>query len=133
VGTAGADTAALATLGSVLVAYHEWTRLLGPGLVCGTNTVLMAYLMYRSRLVPRFIPVLGLVGGPLVFAYHTAQMFGASEQTLSWATIAVLPILAWEVTLAIRLIANGFDAGAGAARSAKTETHELQSAASSAA
>ena len=105
-GTAGADTAA------VLVEFHNWTRLLGPGLVCGVNTVLMAYLMYRSRLVPRFIPVLGLIGGPLVFAYHTAQMFGASEQILSWAAIAVVPIFAWEVTLAFRLIAKGFNPSA---------------------
>jgi hypothetical protein len=105
-GTAGADTAA------VLVEFHNWTRLLGPGLVCGVNTVLMAYLMYRSRLVPRFIPVLGLIGGPLVFAYHTAQMFGASEQILSWAAIGVIPIFAWEVTLAFRLIAKGFNPSA---------------------
>ena len=105
-GTAGADTAA------VLVEFHNWTRLLGPGLVCGANTMLMAYLMYRSRLVPRFIPVLGLIGGPLVFAYHTAQMFGASEQILSWAAIGVIPIFAWEVTLAFRLIAKGFNPSA---------------------
>ena len=105
-GTAGADTTA------VLVEFHNWTRLLGPGLVCGVNTVLMAYLMYRSRLVPRFIPVLGLIGGPLVFAYHTAQMFGASEQILSWAAIGVIPIFAWEVTLAFRLIAKGFNPSA---------------------
>lgn len=111
-GTAGADTAAVLTLGNILVEFHNWTRLLGPGLVCGVNTVLMAYLMYRSRLVPRFIPVLGLVGGPLVFAYNTAQMFGASEQILSWAAIGVVPIFAWEVTLAFRLIAKGFNPSA---------------------
>ena len=105
-GTAGGDTTA------VLVEFHNWTRLLGPGLVCGVNTVLMAYLMYRSRLVPRFIPVLGLVGGPLVFAYNTAQMFGASEQILTWAAIGVVPIFAWEVTLAFRLIAKGFNPSA---------------------
>src|SRR5438876_645440 len=66
-GTAGTDTATLVTLGNALVAFNRWTTLVGPGLVCGVNTVLMAFLMYRSRLVPRFIPVLGLVGGPLVF------------------------------------------------------------------
>lgn len=67
-GTAGAETTAALTLGNALVEFHNWTRLLGPGLVCGVNTMLLAYLMYRSRLVPRFIPVLGLVGAPLVFA-----------------------------------------------------------------
>ena len=79
-GTAGADTATLVALGNALVAFHNWTFLLGPSYVCGTNTVLMAYLMYRSGLVPRFVPVLGLVGGPLVFASGAAQMFGIYEQ-----------------------------------------------------
>ena len=80
-GIAGADTGTLVTLGNALVALHNWTLVLGPGFVCSTNTVLMAYLMYKSGLVPRFIRVLGLVGGPLVFAYHAAQMFGLSEQS----------------------------------------------------
>ncbi len=60
-GTAGTDPATLVTLGNAFVEFHNWTEVLGQGLVVGVNTVLMAYLMYRSRLVPRFIPVLGLV------------------------------------------------------------------------
>ncbi len=118
-GAAGADTTTLLTVGHALVAFHKWTRLLGPGLVCGTNTVLMAYLMYRSRLVPRFIPVLGLVGGPLVFAYNTAWMFGLSEQIPPWAAILVVPIFAWELSLAIRLITKGFNDSVAATESAQ--------------
>lgn len=106
--TAGTTTSTLLTLGSALVSLHNWTTLLGPGLVCGTNTVLLAYLMYKSRLVPRFIPVLGLLGGPLVFAYNTAKMFGVSDEILSWAAIGVIPIFSWELSLAIWLIVKGF-------------------------
>ena len=112
---------------------HKWTRLLGPGLVCGVNTTLMAYLLYRSRLVPRFIPMLGLVGGPLVFAYNAAQMFGISAQIASWAVIGVIPIFAWEVSLALRLITKGFKPSATASESARTGPKDLSSAASSAA
>lgn len=108
VDTVGADPAALMTVSSVLVALYQWTVLLGPGLVCGTNTVLMAYLMYRSRLVPRFIPRLGLVGGPLIFIVNTAKMFGFVEQNASLLLIAVVPIFAWEVSLALWLILKGF-------------------------
>ena len=64
------------TASGVLVAFHNGTFLVGPGFVVGVNTVLMAYLMYRSGLVPRFIPVLGLVGGPLVFLSATGELFG---------------------------------------------------------
>jgi len=108
VDTVGADPAALMTVSSVLVALYQWTVLLGPGLVCGTNTVLMAYLMYRSRLVPRFIPMLGLVGGPLIFIVNAAKMFGFVEQNSPLLLIAVVPIFAWEVSLALRLILKGF-------------------------
>jgi hypothetical protein len=104
-GTAGTD---VVSLGNALVAFHNWTFLLGPSYVCGTNTVLIAYLMYRSGLVPRFIPVLGLIGGPLVFASGAAQMFGLFEQVSVWAAIAALPIFAWEVSLALYLILKGF-------------------------
>jgi hypothetical protein len=111
-GTAGTDTATLATVGHALVAFHDGTYLLGQGLVVGVNTVLLAYLLYRSGLVPRFIPVLGLVGGPLVFAWNTAAMFGLDAPT--WTGLAVVPIFAWEVSLAIRLITKGFNAAASA-------------------
>jgi hypothetical protein len=111
-GTGDVDTASLATLARGLVEMHRWTRLLGPGIVVGVNTTLMAYLLYRSRLVPRFIPLLGLIGGPAIFAYQAARLLGASEQTLGWTAIAVVPIFAWEISLALRLIINGFNAPA---------------------
>lgn len=37
-----ANPATLVPLGSALVELHNWTLELGPGFVCGTNTVLMA-------------------------------------------------------------------------------------------
>jgi hypothetical protein len=105
---AGSDQAALVAVGRGLVAVHDWTFLLGPAFVLGVNTVLMAYLMFRSGLVPRFIGVLGLVGGPLVFASATATLFGVYDQISVLASIAALPVFAWELSLAIWLIAKGF-------------------------
>jgi hypothetical protein len=45
-GTAGTDPATLVTIGSALVGFYNWTFLVGPGLVCRANTMLMAYLMW---------------------------------------------------------------------------------------
>src|SRR5215467_10472907 len=53
----------LRALGRALLAIHNWTFLVGPGFTSGVDTVLMAYLMFKSNLVPRFIPILGLIGG----------------------------------------------------------------------
>jgi hypothetical protein len=128
-GAGGTDTASLVAVGKSLVAFHNWTFLIGPGFTSGANTVLMAYLIYRSRLVPRFIPVLGLIGGPLVFASATAVLFGLYPQYSVVPAVAALPEFAWELSLAIWLIAKGFNPSAIASGSAKMETNELMSTA----
>ncbi|GAA3791484.1 hypothetical protein GCM10022226_08090 [Sphaerisporangium flaviroseum] len=107
-GAVGADATSLVTVGKALVAVHNWTFLLGPCFVLGMNTMLMAYLLHRSGLVPRFIAVLGLVGGPLIFASAIAVMFGLYEQLSVWGAVAAVPVFAWELALAGRLIVKGF-------------------------
>ncbi|MEU3468762.1 DUF4386 domain-containing protein [Streptomyces sp. NPDC006687] len=99
-GAAAADTA--------LVAVHDWTFLLGPNLALGLNTALLAGLMYRSRLVPRPIAVLGLAGGPLICASAVAVMSGLYAQLSLPGSLAALPVFAWEVSLAVWLVARGF-------------------------
>jgi hypothetical protein len=108
-GAAGTDAASLSTAADALIAVHDWTFVFGPGFLLGVNTTLLAYLMYRSALVPRFIAVLGLVGGPLIFLGAVAVTFGVYEQADTVGLLVALPVFAWEVTFAIRLITKGFD------------------------
>jgi hypothetical protein len=64
---AGADTGSLVATAKSLVAIRNWTFVLGPGFVVGVgNGLILDYLMYRSRLVPRGMAMLGLIGGPLI-------------------------------------------------------------------
>lgn len=131
-GAVGANTASFATVGKSLVGIHNWTFLFGPNLILGLNTLMLAYLMFRSRLVPRFIAVLGLIGGSLIFVSGTAVMFGLYTQGSTVGLIAGLPVFAWEVSLAIWLIFKGFNSPAMAAIAsnyAKTQSSELLSAA----
>jgi hypothetical protein len=107
-GTPGTDSAALGAVGKSLVAIHDWTFLLGPNFLLGANSLLLAYLMYRSRLVPRLIAALGLIGGLLICVSATAVMFGLYEQVSTVGTVAALPVFAWEVSLAVYLIVKGF-------------------------
>ncbi|MEU8651399.1 DUF4386 domain-containing protein [Streptomyces sp. NPDC048737] len=112
-GAAGADDASLVTVGRALVAFHDWTFLFGPNFVLGANTLVLAALMYTSRLVPRFIALLGLVGGTMICASATAVLFGVYEQVTGVGVLAALPVFAWEVALAVRLLGKGFDEGVG--------------------
>jgi hypothetical protein len=52
--------------------------------------------------------MLGIIGGPLVFASSLAVLFGAYEQTDSAAAFAALPEAAFEASFAIYLIVKGF-------------------------
>ncbi len=105
---------------AALVAVHEWTFLLGPNVALGLNTVLLAHLAYRARLVPRFIAVLGLVGGPLICASAVAVTFGAYDQLSPLGAAAALPVFAWELALAGWLIARGFTPGQAAREGTRT-------------
>ena len=107
-GTTGPEATAAVTVGQSLVAVHNWTFLFGPKLALGVNTVLLAYLMYRSRLVPRAIAVLGLVGGSLIFASGTAVLFGLYEDLSVPGVAAAAPVLAWELSVATWMIVKGF-------------------------
>jgi len=107
-GATGVDAASLMVIGKSLVVVHDWTFLFGPSLAIGVNTLLLAYLMYTSRLVPRIIPILGLIGGPVIFASGTAEMFGLYQQISVWGSIGAIPVFAWEMSLAVWMIARGF-------------------------
>ena len=90
-GATGADAAALSTTGDALVAIHNWAYLVGPGILSAVNALLLGSLMYRSGLVPRVIPMIGLIGAPLLIASGIATMFGAFDQFSAMAGIAGLP------------------------------------------
>ncbi|MEU5658788.1 DUF4386 domain-containing protein [Streptomyces sp. NPDC047737] len=115
------DTEAATGADVALVAVHDWTFLLGPNIALGLNSVLLAYLAYRTRLVPRFIAVLGLVGGPLICASAVAVMFGTYPQLSVAGAAAALPVFAWELALAGWLIAKGFGPGSDTASRADGE------------
>ena len=108
-GAASADPGSLVTTGRSLVALHDWTFLLGPGFigVVGTGLIL-GYLMYRSRLVPRGMAMLGLVGGPLLCASAMAVLLGVLEPDSALKTLAVAPEFVWELSLGIYLMVKGF-------------------------
>lgn len=104
---AGAGPDGLAT-GQALLAMYDWTFLFGPGFMAAVNALLLGSLMYRSGLVPRIIPLVGLIGAPLLLASDIAVMFGLWEQFSLPAGIATLPVALWEFSLGVYLVVKGF-------------------------
>jgi len=111
-----ADEAALLVAGQSLVAVHDWTFRLGPGVVVGIgNGLMLGYMMWQTRLVPRAISILGLVGGPALLAAGVAMLFGVIEVASLPQVIATIPEFFWELSLGIWLLVKGFNPSAVAA------------------
>jgi hypothetical protein len=107
-GTPGADPDTLVTTGRALVAMHDWTFLIGPGLMPALNALCIGSVMYRSGLLPRWIPTLGLIGAPLLLVSWAATLFGAWEQVSAPSALLTAPIAIWEFSFGIYMTFKGF-------------------------
>jgi Domain of unknown function (DUF4386) len=105
---AGANAAALVTTAASHVAVYKWTFLLGQTLMPAINALLLGSLLYRSRLVPRILPVMGLIGAPLLISAVIAKLLGGIDNYTAWTAIATLPVAAWEFSLGVWLVVKGF-------------------------
>lgn len=115
------DIASFQASGILLKAVHDWTFLLGPLFMLGINTMMYSYIFYKTKLVPRFIPILGMTGATLVFICALLVMFGVIQQVSVWGAILALPVAANEMILAIWLIVKGFNVSALVSESSKKE------------
>ncbi len=114
-GTAGADPASLLTTGHTLAAVYDWTFLLSQSLMPAFNALCLGWVLYRSGLVPRILPTLGLIGAPLLLASDIAIFSGLYDRAAPIAVLTVLPIAVWEFGLGVYLTVKGFRPSAVAA------------------
>lgn len=105
---AGTDPAVLVTSVRSLTAAYDWTFLLSQSLSPAFNALFLGWVLYRSGLVPRILPTIGLLGAPLLVASDIAIFFGAYDRVAPVAVVAALPIAAWEFALGIYLTVKGF-------------------------
>ena len=108
-GGAASDTASLLTAGRLQVAVYNKTFLLSQSLAPVIIDLLLGYLLYRSRLVPRVLPVVAFIGAPLLLASDVAVFFGAYPQVSPPAGLAALPVAVFEFALGVWLILKGFN------------------------
>jgi hypothetical protein len=104
---AGVGPDALVT-GQALVAFYDRMFLLGQSFIPALNALLLGSLLYRSRLVPRVLPVVGFVGAALLLASDVAVLFGLWDRVSALSAIAALPIALWEFSLGVYLVVKGF-------------------------
>jgi hypothetical protein len=124
-GATGTQAESLITTGQALVAVRDWTFLIGPGIVPGLNALLLGTLLYRSRLVPRLIPILGLIGGPILIGGAIGRMFDTNDLTTAISAIGTLPIFLWELSLGLWMTLKGFDESAPVAAAFREQSRDV--------
>ncbi len=111
----GAEADTLTLIGTALVTLRDWTFGFGPGFVPAVNALLLGYVLYRSRLVPRIIPLVGLIGAPLLASSTLGIMLGVNHEGSVWQAVATVPIFLWELSVGLWMLVKGFDSDAVAA------------------
>src|SRR4051795_413635 len=114
-GATGAQAQSLGVTGESLVAMRQWTFLLGPGIMAGVNDLLLGYILYRSGLVGRIIPIIGLVGAPIVLVGDTVVILGGWTQVSAPGLLFGLPVAVFEFSVGVYLTVKGFRPAAVAA------------------
>lgn len=106
---AGAGTGALVAAQG-LAAQYQWTFFFAQSFIPAVNGVLLGSLLYQSRLVPRWLPVLGFIGAVLLVASWVAVLVGLIGAVSPVTAVAALPIAVWEFSLGVYLTVWGFKA-----------------------
>lgn len=114
----GAGAGALVT-SHTLVALYDRMFLLGQSFMPAVCDLLLGILLYKSRLVPRGLSLIGIAGGPLLVIGYLAVLFGAIDQHGSLAGLSALLVAVFEFSLGVWLIVKGFDPEAAARLEAK--------------
>jgi hypothetical protein len=126
VASSGADPTAYVPVAQGLVAVRDWTFILGPG-TAGLNALMIGTLMYRSRLVPRFIPTIGLIGAPIYYSAVLALVLGVDVPTV-WYGIGGGCMFVWELLFGLWMTFKGFNRSAPIVAAAIAESQSAPAA-----
>jgi Domain of unknown function (DUF4386) len=103
----GAGAAALGAAQG-LAAQYQYTFFFAQSFIPAANAVLLGSLLYQSRLVPRWLPTLGLIGAVMLVVAWVGVLAGIIKAISPAAAVATLPIAVWEFSLGIYLTFFGF-------------------------
>jgi hypothetical protein len=69
-------------------------------------------LLYQSRLVPRGLSLIGIIGAPILVLGYLAVLFGSLGQHAPLAGLSAIPVALFEFSLGVWLVVKGFNQSA---------------------
>ncbi len=106
-----ADASSFQALGTLLKETAENAAIL-ISIVFSLGALIFYYLLYRSKLIPRWISGWGLIAVVLYIAEALLDMFAVIEPNSTAESILAMPMLLQEMVMAVWLIVKGFNSTA---------------------
>jgi hypothetical protein len=94
--------------GRAFVLMYDRFFMIGQGLMPAIDDILLGLLLYHSRLIPRPLAVIGIIGGPILLVGEVSQLFGVIGLRDPITMMSAIPVAFFELTLGIWLIVKGF-------------------------
>jgi hypothetical protein len=91
-----------------LVVLYDRLFLISQSFIPAINGLLLGSLLYQSRLVPRLLPIVGIIGAFTLVAGDVAVLFGLFDQRAPEIAMTAIPIALWEFSLGVYLVLKGF-------------------------
>ena len=91
-----------------LVMLYDRLFLISQSFIPAVNALLLGSLLYQTRLVPRILPIIGIIGAFTLVAGDVAVLYGVYDQRAPIAGLSAVPIALWEFSLGIYLTFKGF-------------------------
>jgi len=91
-----------------LVMLYDRLFLISQSFIPAINGLLLGTLLYQSRLVPRLLPIVGIIGAFTLVAGDVAVLFGLYDQRAPEIAMTAIPIALWEFSLGVYLVVKGF-------------------------
>lgn len=104
----GAGTEAL-VISHTLALLYDRIFLLGQSFMPAICDLLLGFMLFKSRLVPRGLSLIGIVGGPVLLVGYFAVMFGLVGQHDAFPGLSAIPVALFEFLLGLWLIIKGFN------------------------
>ena len=103
----GAGAEALIT-SRTLVTMYDRMFLISQSFLPAINDLLLGFILYHSRIVPRGLSLIGIIGGPVLLIGTFSVLFGLIGQREPLAALSAVPVAVFEFSLGIYLLVKGF-------------------------
>lgn len=94
-------------IAQTLVAMYDRIFVLGQGFMPAIDDLLLGILIYKSRIAPRGLALIGIIGAFPLFAGYFGILFGLFDRTSPLAVLSALMVAIFEFSFGIYMIVTG--------------------------